>query len=387
MKKIYFTRFIKLLVLFVSVFLVCTAADIVLIKADGYDERRISDFYYEDKNSMDVVLLGASEAFADFIPPYAYELGGFTSYCYAVSSNSAEMYKTQLKEILSRQSPKLILVEPNGFVYDENGLGVKELYARAAQSYLESVPLTLNKIAAVFSSDIESRIVALLPILKHHEQLFQVYDRLGAMGFNSPSVLKGAFTITKLNHETCKYSVPEGTDGYELTPLYKSYLIDFLDYCKSEELDNIVFVRFPHKYNDEDAYIRACRSNVVEELVQQYGFEYIDLEECADDIGIDYDTDFFDQEHLSVYGQIKSTEYLTNIITEQYGIVPMAQSEENTARWEKSAKYIRAYFMLADEIIKSGDKQYIWETPEIMNKLDEILAAAPAEGLSLPTAD
>ena len=386
MKKVYFTRFIKLLALIVSIFIVCAAADKVLIKVDGYDERRISDFYYEEKNSIDVVLLGASEVFADFAPPYAYELGGFTSYCYAVSSNSAEMYKTQLKEILSRQSPKLILVEPNGFVYDEYETYVKELYARAAQSYLESIPLTLNKIAAVCSADMEDRGVALFPILKHHEHLFQVYDNLGALGFNTPSVLKGAFTITKLNDETCKYAVPEGTDGYELTPHYKSYLIDFLEYCKSEELDNIVFVRFPHKYNDEDAYIRACRSNAVEELVQQYGFDYIDLEECADDIGIDYDTDFFDQEHLSVYGQIKSTEYLTNIITERYGLVPMAQSEANAARWEKSAKYIRAYFLLADEIIKSGDKQYLWETPEVLDKLDEILAAAPAEGLSLPTA-
>ena len=381
MKKIYFTRFIKLLALIVPIVIICAAAEKILIKAEGYDQCRISDFYAERENSVDVVFLGASEIYTDYAPPYAYEKGGFTSYCYGVAGNSATIYKSQLKEILSRQSPQLIFVEPNGFIYD-----LETMDNFSAQLYLESSPLTLNKIDTMLKARPEDKVSAMFPILKHHRQFNTMYDVYDARGYNKPSHLKGVTTITELNTELPVYAAPEGTDGQNITPLSKECLIDFLEYCKSEGLNNIVFIRFPHKYIDEDGYIRACRANAVGEIAQRYGFEYLNLDRCIDDIGLDYTEDFYNPEHLSVYGQIKFTDYISNIITERYGLVPMAQSEANAARWEKSAKYIRAYFLLADEIIKSGDKQYLWETPEVLDKLDEILAAAPAEGLSLPTA-
>lgn len=381
MKKVYLKRLIKLLVLIVPIVILCAAAEKILVKAEGFDERRISDFYFEEENSIDVVFLGASEIYTGYSPAYAYEKGGFTSYCYGVSSDSANIYKSQLKDILSKQNPQLMFVEMNGFIYD-----LENMDNFSAQLYLESSPLTLNKIDTFFKTNPEDKISALMPFLKHHRQLSTVYAGHDIRGYTTASLLKGVTTVTQLNTEKPSYAAPVGTDGQDISPLSKEYLIDFLEYCKNEKMDNIVFIRFPHKYTDEDGYIRACRANAAGELVQQYGYEYLNLDRCIDDIGLDYSVDFYNPEHLSVYGQIKFTDYMADMITDKYNLVPIAQNDINTARWEKSAGYTRAYFELADEMIKSGNVQYIWEMPVVMDKLNEIIATAPAEGLPLPTA-
>lgn len=379
MKKIYFTRLIKLLALIIPLVLICTAADKILLKAEGFDERRISDFYFEEKDSIDVVFLGASEIYTGYAPAYAYEKGGFTSYCYGIAGNSATIYKSEMKEILSRQNPQLIFVELNGFVYD-----LENMDNFSAQLMLENIPLSLNKVETLLKTHPDDKVSAMLPFLKHHRKLDLVCGDIEVYASNVPSLLRGVTTQTELNNELPCYEAPEGTDGQDITPLSKEYLIDFLEFCKSEGLENIVFMRFPHKYVDENGYIRSCRANAAGELVQQYGYEYLNLDRCIEDIGLDYTVDFYNPEHLSVYGQIKFTDYMVDVITERYGLVPEAQSERNAASWEKSAKYTRAYFQLADEMIKNGDSQLLWEMPEVLNKLDKRLAASPAGELSLP---
>ena len=68
---------------------------------------RVRRFYQEEKNSLDVVFLGASEVFTGFSPALAYEEHGFTSYMYAIDANPGALYKYQLKEVMKHQQPKL----------------------------------------------------------------------------------------------------------------------------------------------------------------------------------------------------------------------------------------------------------------------------------------
>ena len=79
-----------------------------------HDRRRLQGFYLEEKDSLDIVFLGASEVFSDFSSAQAYAEYGFTSYPFAVRSNPVFLWKYELEEILKRQSPQLIVVETNG---------------------------------------------------------------------------------------------------------------------------------------------------------------------------------------------------------------------------------------------------------------------------------
>ena len=136
-------RAVKLICLFLA--LAVTAGvlqEFVLCHAD-HNRQRIKGFYDEDENSLDVVYLGASEVYSDIAPGYAYERSGVTGYLFATQANSILNYKAQLKNILSRQNPDLIVIELNGALYDNDGETTKEANLR---NYADNVPLDSAKL-------------------------------------------------------------------------------------------------------------------------------------------------------------------------------------------------------------------------------------------------
>ena len=118
MKKINRMRFLKILCLVLCVAVLSSAC---LCLCFFYDNTGIlmTGLYQEPENSLDVVILGASEAYIDYSAAYAYDLYGFTSYPYAWDAATGELYEAQVRELLRRQDPEWIVVEINGILYDD----------------------------------------------------------------------------------------------------------------------------------------------------------------------------------------------------------------------------------------------------------------------------
>lgn len=85
-------------------------------------ELHVRNFYREPENTIDVGLIGASEMYADYSAPLAYQEYGFTSYNLCVAGTTGGVYKSMIREMLSRQTPQLLVIEVNGFLYNVNGL-------------------------------------------------------------------------------------------------------------------------------------------------------------------------------------------------------------------------------------------------------------------------
>ena len=83
------------------------------------EQQYIRSFYLEPKNSLDVMILGASETFTDYCAPLAWQHAGFTSYPLAVSAAQGTLYASMLRESAKRQNPSVYVVEVNGFLYTE----------------------------------------------------------------------------------------------------------------------------------------------------------------------------------------------------------------------------------------------------------------------------
>ncbi len=62
------------------------------------EQQYIRSFYLEPKNSLDVMILGASETFTDYCAPLAWQHAGFTSYPLAVSAAQGTLYASMLRE-------------------------------------------------------------------------------------------------------------------------------------------------------------------------------------------------------------------------------------------------------------------------------------------------
>ena len=312
--------------------------------------------------------------YTGFSPAMAYKEFGFTSYPFVLGANPASLCKSQLKEILKTQSPQLIIVEVGGFIYPDDSLLSNEEKIRR---YVDNIPMSQNRIESILEVDYEDKMSCLIPFIKYHgisTDLKTVKDNfINRMNIlNQNSKLKGLSTYTKVDDVSQGIiDVSKDNNTLPLTKKSEEYLIDFMDYCKSKGLINVVFVRFPHPIKEGvESYDCFARSNTVEKMVTASGFQYIGYDKQIQDIGLDYKTDFYDGNHLNVYGQAKMTKYFSTDLMQRFQLVPKQQSEKNVLLWEDSVRYTEAYFQEIDKRIKANAEDWPYEDEEFINSLE-----------------
>lgn len=373
MKKLYLTRILKVLALFVPIAAMVLFLQSTLFYRDDDNNVRIRGFYREPPFSLDVVALGASDMYNGFAPGYAYDYCGLTSYLYTCAGNSGALYLPQLKEVLAHQNPQLLLVEVHGFLF---GNEEDFYYETVLRRFAESISMSANKVSAILSYEYDDPLSCFLPFFKYHNQWLEDGDVLldhyrHARQQPAPSRLKGYGTSSVISSMQPAYDVTENDDTLPLLPDAEKDLVAFLEHCRDQGLDNVVFLRFPHRLMSQFAYEWYLRANRVEEIVTSYGFDYLDLEQNIADTGIDYEYDFFGADHLNFYGQTKMTEYLCDIMLDEYGLEPMPQTPENQQRWNESVSYTYALQEYADAIAEMGSDDYLYETPELLRELEK----------------
>ena len=373
MKEMIMNRILKCAALLLPIVIVLLLTQHLLFSYADSNTDRIHDFYNEPEQSMDVVLLGASELFADFSPAYAYEQYGFTSYLYAQDANPASLYLSQLKEITAMQSPQLILVEINGFLYSSDDMLRDEARLRI---YTESIPWSANKLRTIMEYEYEDKLSCFFPFIKYHgdwKNLADLSYRLDikAKSYSEASLLKGIYTCTIMDTVPV-LDLDKAADSKTepITGLSEQYLRDFLDYCKAERL-NVVFLRCPHKIVDEGTHYSFRQANRVEEIVEEYGFEFLNLDKQSEEIELDERADFYNSDHLNIYGQQKLTEYLGKLIVEDYGVTPMQQPAEQRAAWSCAADTTHRFYAYADTCIKNGTDLWLYESPDLLATIAE----------------
>ena len=353
--------------------------EFVLCHAD-HNRQRIKGFYDEQRDSLDLVLLGASEVYSDFAPGYAYEYGGITGYLFATQADTIVNYKSQLRNILSRQKPSLIVIELNGALYGDEAEIKKEANLR---NYADNVPLDAVKLDWLSSDVVENRLEYILPVIKYHGvwqdipenmkyQRTVISDRLRGYCY-----LKGVLNETsvfKSTQRSMNSVLPTLADNRQpLTGLEESGLRDLLGFCRSEGLDNVVFARFPHIVVQR-TYDRFERSNTVGDIVREYGYDYLNFERDFAQTGLDESSDFYNLDHLNIYGQRKFTAFLTDHLKERYSLSPREQSGSVKAEWDICADYYEAYYKYSDALIKRGESRELSEDIELIEELGKLVA-------------
>ena len=338
--KTVITRLLKILALIVPVALfVCFMQSYVFCYMDQTTERT-RRFYEEEKNSLDVVFLGAGDVSTGFAPGLAYEQFGFTSYLYTFDANPGTLYKYQLKEVLSTQQPQAILVELNGFLYED---GYQKVDVKLS-NFIDNIPFSLNKLDTIRNFDTTNKLVYLFPFVKYHKdwtnggQLFETY-KWKTRTAKGPSMFKGITNCTRI--EPFDPAVLQGPNPSkpEENVIAKRNLIDFLEFCKEENLSNLIFVRFPHRNF-------ASYSNAVtyaEQVLASYGYPLWNLEEKIGEIGLDFNRDFFNDEHTNIYGMEKLTAYIGDYLVKEVLGEPILQSETNAKHWAECAAAYKVY--------------------------------------------
>ena len=85
------------------------------------------------------------------------------------------------------------------------------------------------------------------------------------------------------------------------------------------------------------------------------------LQKANEETGITLNTDFYNSHHMNMYGQIKMTEYIGNLVMNEYKITPIVQTPEAKANWEASAESTQEFFEMAKQFIQDGHGTTIQE--------------------------
>lgn len=381
MKK-FLLRTSKLLCLILAVALSAgLLQEYVLCHAD-HNRVRVKGFFEEDKSSLDVVYMGASDVYSDIAPGYSYRRNGITSYLYATQANSILSYKSQLKDVLSRQKNALIVIELNGALYGNEEDITKEANLR---NYADNVPLSFNKLSFIAENVRENRIEYLFPIIKYHgvwsdfsaEQKYRDTVISGQQrGYNYLKGILNWSVVFRSPSPSLNSTLAASADKKKpLTEIEETALRDLLEYCKNEGLTNVVFARFPHIVT-EKTFDRFERSNTVGDIVREYGYDYLNFEKDIATIGLDEKHDFYNTDHLNIYGQQKFTAFLTDYLTEHYSLSPHELTEDQKAEWDICADYYEAYVSYTESLIDKKQAMELSEDNELIEKLKDFLPKA-----------
>lgn len=342
---------------------------------------RLRGFYQEDEDSLDVVLLGASDVYSGYVPAEAYRSVGYTSYAYAFQNNPVILWKYELREILKSQHPKVLIIEPNGATRDS------DKYEIPASLYYvtKNMHISANKIELIDAYGGDDKLIYYLPFVKYHGMWGDAgkYDliSLDLRGYN---MLRGAFSHKYISDDTAE-STDYTRDGSvePLDPVSEQALTEFLDECDASGIEHIVFVRFPRKIINQRLYRQYGRYNAIRDIVEVRGYEYIDFDtdDAKQDAGIDLNRDYFNADHMLARGQKKFTVYFAKYMADKYDIHNTRMDADQRAEWDRSVEYTDLYYEAFEEDIAEAQKRRnkndnLRDGMRTMKRLDKLKADA-----------
>ena len=305
---------------------------------------------YKEKNTLDVVLIGASEAYANYCAPLAYEEFGYTSYSYGVSGVPGSLYKSMIREVTDNQNPKLIVVEMNGllqkdYYYDRQG---------NLHGYLDNINYGDNRNEAIEYAVADKdkddfKTVNFLNVYHNSWKdpgkcIATLFTRIGLF-LEPKSNLKGYSTRAK----TASTDDLDITKSNYFTDKSKAIFEDLLTYCNEQGLQNVLFVRFPHQNKDTEPEIAA----VLSEMAEAHGYKFVDFSRAKEEAGIVMVEDYYNDEHLNARGARKFTSYFGNYLMNNYDIKG-EYSEELKKSWEDSVEKTEEILTRAEQDIEDN---------------------------------
>ena len=148
--------------------------------------------------------------------------------------------------------------------------------------------------------------------------------------------------------------------------------MDFLEYCKDEGITDLLFVRFPHR----NAATHAAAVSQVGAVLARYGHSLLNLEEQIDEIGLDFDRDFFNDEHMNIYGMEKMTAYFGNYLADNILESPLPQTDANTHHWAECVAAYEVFRAYAFDLTEKGIEAWPGEEPYEISQIEKWLNGA-----------
>lgn len=270
-------------------------------------------FHDLDNDSVDVMIYGSSHSWLGINTKLLTEEYGLESFNYSAMWQSINTVDLFVKDSFESQTPKLAIVD-TGYVDKilENADLIGEIY------YTKDIPNSDYKreyLETCFGGDRGKIASYYIPFSYLHGN----WTTMNESAFRNAKKVEDAVELFKSNRGYLgfDYAMPvdiRNEDEYWQEALPEAairYLDDIVNECKAHNTE-VLFVTVP-TYSSEFIY-----GNALEMYAKENGCRYIDFLQLTDELQLDGNADFMDNEHLNNVGSAKLTAYLANYIKENY---------------------------------------------------------------------
>ncbi len=329
-----------------------------LFRGNSVEAREDILGYGNEKCSIDVILFDGSDVLRFYDPLEAWNKYGYTSYNYATSGAQTDMLRFYAEESRKTQDANLYVFDLRTITFVNSDISESTL-----RNWSDSVPVyswvrAKGIYSYLFNRDIEGIDIPsyFIDIINYHTK----YDSLSSERQWSYLNTNNIYNVDKgfdPNKNHTPFSKPISTEERgEITDKQWKTLTKLVNYCDEERL-NALFICSPFVINEEDQKLM----NAVSDFIEESGYEFIDFNKYYDEIGIDFETDYGDVNHVNYLGAKKFTDYFTDLLVNKYDLNDH-RSDEAYSAWN-------------DDYAKMEEKRNSWMNA-VQNELKDHLEAA-----------
>lgn len=276
---------IKLITFPVVVILVLGLISSFYAPSENYsigDERLdkvLNDLMMEEKNSLDVIILGDSLTYSGISPYHLWNEYGYTSFVCGSPSQMINNTYEMLEAVLVRQTPKVVILETN-VIYQ----------VTQQRSIMQSV------------------FFRAFPVLRYHNN-WKGEEVYTGSEIGSQNRYKGYMLRTNIRPGSGEGHMTPSPNVNDIASVNKYYFDKIHDMCEENNIEFIIISVPSTQYWD------YTKHNAVVELAEEYGVQYWDFN-LDENLDIDWSVDTPDKGgHMNIYGAKKITSYLGELLT------------------------------------------------------------------------
>ena len=313
----------------VSILLLTALQMLVMPKYIENPEGRLVGEYYREAGDNDVLFLGDCEVYESFVPAVLWEKYGISSYVRGSSQQLIWQSYYLLREMLEYETPSLVVFNVYAVKYGEPQ---NNAYNRMT---LDKMKWSTSKIDAIKASmtDDESFIEYVFPLLRFHSRISELTGDDVRYMFGAPTASDSGYLMQTAVRPMTTTRTGDDLFDYTLPATAFEYLDKMRELCEENGVE-LMLIKAPTnhwKFWWHDEWDKQ-----IVDYAEANGLDYINFIPLADEIGIDWSSDTYDEGmHLNVYGAEKLTDYFGKMLREEYGIEDRRGDSELASRWQR----------------------------------------------------
>lgn len=286
--------------------------------------------YYQEEMDHDVLFIGDCEVYENFVPAHLWEEYGINSYIRGSAQQLIWQSYYLLEDALRYEKPDVVIFNILALKYNEPQ---NEAYNRMS---IEGMKWSKSKVDAINASmrEDEQFLDYVFPILRYHSRITDLKAEDFKYLFSRPRVSHNGYYM-RVDTKPAE-NVPKGKvlGNYRFGDNAYAYLDKIAKLCKDNDIE-LILIKAPSLY----PYWYPEWEVQMEEYAAKHELTYINFLELQEECGLDFSVDTYDAGlHLNLWGALKITDYLGQVLTDDFGLKDRRSDEHLSQIWDEKLK-------------------------------------------------